>query len=895
MKIRWIELENFRKFSGTIRVNGIADGVNLLVGRNELGKSTLLAAINGVIFEKAKSQSQQVRSFRHFADGTVPRVSMGFELDDSQWTLRKRFAGQAGKALLECSDGKRFEDEAAEDRLQRLLGFAPGARNAEPGIWGTLWVRQGDSFHDPDLDEPARRTLQSCLERQVGAVTGGLRGQRIPEAIERDLNDLTSTRGPRGSYKEASEQLETARARVNELEGKCKDLFDRMSRLAELHRELKGFQSDWDEAAHRQWLEAERKSRSEALAKSVKIEAARNSSKLADNRAEQAQEGVRERGQLAAEVARLERDVEALHTKFAVAQAQQASARGMVEAQELQLARLRDRERLAGEQSRRLERIRAAAILASTVSRCDATLAEAAQLQHHVERLAHEIGGIAATQESVTLIEDATTAFSAAEAALQAVATTIAITVRPEAVAAISVNDAPLTTGEASFPIVARTTIDVKAVGRITVEPQIKGRDAMVEELALAKEALKTSLEAAAATTLAEARSSAARRAELRRQLEQARRDIARLAPGDRKNHLSPGFDALRERANELRGRLAAETKQLEIESLPTSDEIDQQIRDAHAAAERLASEISTFSLGLAEPKAVLTRAELEAQALQQRLASATDALETTMAKLAVGRATVGDEVLQVQADELARKATEERRILAEIEREQGETIATIEARIRRLEAAERNQASSVANLNIEITRLATWIEANEGAGLEEELEITKSDVARLETRLRDYDLEVRTLKLLLDTLRTAEREAKARYLAPVVTRVRPYLDVLLPGAEIVLDENFHIAAVHRNGAEEAFDYLSAGTQEQIAVLTRLAFAELLLDEGRPATIILDDALVFSDDDRIERMFDIMTRAGEKTQIIVLTCRRRLFTRLGATVLRIEGDQSEQL
>jgi uncharacterized protein YhaN len=54
--------------------------------------------------------------------------------------------------------------------------------------------------------------------------------------------------------------------------------------------------------------------------------------------------------------------------------------------------------------------------------------------------------------------------------------------------------------------------------------------------------------------------------------------------------------------------------------------------------------------------------------------------------------------------------------------------------------------------------------------------------------------------------------------------------------------------------------------------------------------VILDDALVFSDDDRIERMFDILTRAAERMQIIILTCRKRLLTRLGARMLRIESD-----
>ena len=38
MKLRSIQLTNFRKFVGTVGVDGITDGVNLLVGENESGK-----------------------------------------------------------------------------------------------------------------------------------------------------------------------------------------------------------------------------------------------------------------------------------------------------------------------------------------------------------------------------------------------------------------------------------------------------------------------------------------------------------------------------------------------------------------------------------------------------------------------------------------------------------------------------------------------------------------------------------------------------------------------------------------------------------------------------------------------------------------------------------------
>ena len=181
MKIRSVELSNFRKFVGTVRVDGIGDGVNVLVGQNELGKSTLLEAINGVIFERAKSQTERVRRFRHFVNGTVPEVELSFDLDGARWTIRKRFAGQAGRAQLTGPNNRRFDDDAAETELQRLLGFTSRRGGGEPGIWATLWVRQGSSFGDPKLDEFGRQTLEGCLEAQVGAVTGGQRGQRIPQ------------------------------------------------------------------------------------------------------------------------------------------------------------------------------------------------------------------------------------------------------------------------------------------------------------------------------------------------------------------------------------------------------------------------------------------------------------------------------------------------------------------------------------------------------------------------------------------------------------------------------------------------------------------------------------------------------------------------------------------
>ena len=79
--------------------------------------------------------------------------------------------------------------------------------------------------------------------------------------------------------------------------------------------------------------------------------------------------------------------------------------------------------------------------------------------------------------------------------------------------------------------------------------------------------------------------------------------------------------------------------------------------------------------------------------------------------------------------------------------------------------------------------------------------------------------------------------------------------------------------------------------REQLSILTRLAFARLLARDGRPAPVILDDALVYSDDDRIEKMFDALHRQSKDQQIIVFSCRQRAFQRLGGNVLRMTDWQ----
>src|SRR3546814_982344 len=93
-------------------------------------------------------------------------------------------------------------------------------------------------------------------------------------------------------------------------------------------------------------------------------------------------------------------------------------------------------------------------------------------------------------------------------------------------------------------------------------------------------------------------------------------------------------------------------------------------------------------------------------------------------------------------------------------------------------------------------------------------------------------------------------------------------------------DEELGLASVTRSGLGEACGTLSKGTQEQLAVLTRLAFADMLLEQGMPVSLILDDPLVYSDDGRLDLMTEILEEASQRMQVILLTCRDRAFRHL---------------
>jgi len=170
------------------------------------------------------------------------------------------------------------------------------------------------------------------------------------------------------------------------------------------------------------------------------------------------------------------------------------------------------------------------------------------------------------------------------------------------------------------------------------------------------------------------------------------------------------------------------------------------------------------------------------------------------------------------------------------------------------------------------------------------ELEIAFGECEQAEAREARLRHETKALTLLHQCLVEAEQAARETFLGPIRDRVEPYLKRLFPGSELILDDrSLAITYLRRDGQDEPYDRLSVGTREQLAVLTRLAFADLLGEHGKQSPIILDDALVFSDDGRLKEMQRILDRAADRQQIIVLTCHERAYFEHGWATIRLES------
>lgn len=873
MKLAALRLHNVKRFAGRgVAIEGIGDGVNVLCAANEFGKSTSFEALHGLFFQLHSSTAGDVRNLRPYSGGS-PLVEADVVVGDDRYRITKQFYSGRFAKVVDLGSGRLLaQADEAENFIAALINGGAG------GPAGLLWVRQGitgieqRSRAAEDSDRLARTSLLESVQGEVEAMTGGRRMAEIMAATIEERDALVTSMGrPKAGGRYAAVIAERDRLRADErrLADEVLALRAELDQRSEAQKRLAELENVDERAARREAVTKAETAFDAARAQADKLKAAKAELGLARERWEVVERDHRQLGEALVEaklVAEESRDVlrrrdEAVERRHAaietISRAQtQADA---AEAEETALRSLLNtlatvaRAREAAEKRSKVEeQLNHAEAVRTTIEGCEARLAQLRLPAAAIDELAEldvEIVRIRAVQEVAR--------------------PSVTVAYESGATNQMTLDGATLSEGE-ERGYAGQVQLVAPGIGRITLRSNRAEQDD--GGLAAAETQRRTLLASMGVADLAAARAQQVEVQGIEGQANEARAQLAVLAPD--------GLDVLREAAAALG---SVDPAPLEIKADPDEtrtacDLAEQRRRQATQAIREAAparDHADTAFVAAETMLATLKAREQQASAVLGPTEGRDERSEALTAQLSDREIVLAG--MQEQVDGLLSAALD---------------LDAADATLRRLRSVEQASETEIQQLRETIAGLNARIAARSDDAVEENWRQTADALVAAETRVGAFEHEVTVLTRLTQALETARSSARDLYLTPVMNELRPLLGLLFDDVSISFDDRTLLPqTIVRAGLEEDVDRLSGGMREQLSVLTRLAFARLLARDGRPAPVILDDALVYSDDDRIERMFDALHRQARGQQIIVFSCRQRAFQRLGGNVLQMQDWQ----
>jgi wobble nucleotide-excising tRNase len=186
------------------------------------------------------------------------------------------------------------------------------------------------------------------------------------------------------------------------------------------------------------------------------------------------------------------------------------------------------------------------------------------------------------------------------------------------------------------------------------------------------------------------------------------------------------------------------------------------------------------------------------------------------------------------------------------------------------------------------LIQLRTQLEGVGANGLGEQIGQMQARIEQLERRRNELANQAAALVLLYDMLVDERDQLVQQLRAPLTQRVDEYLRRLMPQSQLTVTDDLSPLTLVREEGHGEFGTLSFGTQEQLGVVVRLAYADLLKDAGKPTLLIFDDAVTHSDLQRLERVKRALLHAAGRHQVFVLSCHPENWNDVGVPLRAID-------
>jgi DNA repair exonuclease SbcCD ATPase subunit len=860
MRFIRLRLANYRGVT-TTQVSFAPTGITLVQGPNEAGKTSLGEAI-GLLFDfPDSSKHRAVEAIRPVHRDEGPEIELQAESRPYAFTYFKRFHKKPEtKLTITRPKPENYTGREAHERAEAIL-----RETLDIDLWKALTIQQGDAIQQPVLAN--QTSLSAALDKVAGGRPADPQEEGLFDRVREEYSRYYTERGAERKELAESRKAQTeAQAEVARIEQAIQDLEQDIDRAAALQRELGQLKRKEEElaqevASHTASLEEIGTLESALSATRLKLEAARRSEEMA-RRDKETREG------LIAAVAKAAKE----HQDIEESGAMSLSA----------LSQADEKLKKAQTASNEADRRRKDADALTALRRADFDYynnkLHLDQLRERKERIdqarknAEHAEDVLAQNKvdnrALKAIQAAERVFLTANAQLETGAPSVLL--RGLADCRLSVDDAEIRLGIGEVRTISvadrsKLTIPGMLDVEITAGSSTERLSRKVEE---ARRLLDKACTAAGVADPDEARKAFEERREALRHLEtkgqvekENLRDLT-YEQIERKVHglqrgvpdyiakrvpepaISPDLDSAKKewaKAESVQ-REANSAWEAAREALDAARSIREGLNTKHQEAR--------VQLDLLAKELTHARENLE----KARKGVPDDALELTLAEAV--RLVTAEEATVVSAEgSLKAKNPERVKALAETAKGSLQTTQT------------RRTAAQT-----ELTEVQTRLKIHGEEGLHEKLHMAQSHLERVSHENQSLFRRAAVAKVLFECMRDERDKARRAYVAPLKEKIEGLGRLVFDDTfQVDINENLQIASRTSNGVTVPFDSLSGGTKEQLSLIFRLACSMIVAKDGG-TPVVLDDALGYTDPERLRLMGAVLSKAAKECQIVIFTC-----------------------
>ncbi|TCM50025.1 AAA family ATPase [Kribbella sp. VKM Ac-2568] len=925
MRLHSLTLRNFRGVKDRT-VDLPAIGTTVVVGDNEVGKSSLVEAFALVFDFPDDSKSTRIRDIQPVGQDVAPEVTVELTLGGRELAYTKRWLKNRSTELsIVDSDGRRqtWTGREAHNEAERLF-----AENVDPVLWQTLMVGQGQSLV---LPTPAdAEPLITAVTAESGTPVDGA-SMPLVTAVEHEyLRYWTRGGRPHGEYAKSAAVVATAELAAEQALKAMDEVVADIRRAERLALDLDDLSSRLgDHLKSVEDLRERKKATDEIL---LRRDSIRSRAETARARLENHTRTRLERERLLADVERFTKadaelaerrtDSETVARKAAeTVHAAEAALAEVVELKDERRAQVQDAERLVSLLMDRAE-----------LDRLTGQQAELVDVRARIAAAGTVLDGIKVDDAIVAELEDARAKVVEARAALAAGVPEVLV--RRVGAEAVELSGTGLDAGsgkkvpgslaeDGEIELLVSGELVVGVPGQVEVKVRAGGEAATLR--ALVDEAVrreKDLLKKARVKDLPAARELLRKGDLASAELQEARRTERSLtAGGDPAERIA----LLAARLGIVEGEEPAEereSKQPAVEAVPGQMSLFEQFEPDENAFDfedfEVPAPMDVGELAVAQRRQEDARSELaeverlladaEFAAAQARKAADEDRSEAQQARaraeLAGERLTAAVEALEAARAVLADEDVDSAEVeaTAEVEsvldeltavQEQVDAVGADEV------AGELADALAVATrLQGERDVLRDSLRTTEGRleqsgrdGLATRRDSAELDLAAIRAEHESLKRRADAARRVYETLGRHRAEAQTKYSEPLQNRIEALgRSVYGPSFRVWLDDDLAVAERELDGARLRVEALSTGAHEQLAIITRLAISHLVSTGDSSVPVIFDDALGWSDKGRLRDMGALLGRAGDHGQVIILTCMPERYEHVPkATFIKLEA------